>query len=70
MSKKKLGFLDKNLTLWIFVAMIIGVSLGYFIPNFPDFINLAPNIIEFAAEEQAVLIVLTIPFRPNSSAIL
>ena len=39
MSKKKLGFLDKNLTLWIFVAMIIGVSLGYFIPNFPDFIN-------------------------------
>ncbi|MDP4988717.1 MAG: ACR3 family arsenite efflux transporter [Polaribacter sp.] len=39
MSKKKLGFLDKNLTLWIFVAMIIGVSLGYFIPTFPDFIN-------------------------------
>ena len=39
MSKKKLGFLDKNLTLWIFVAMIIGVSLRYFIPNFPDFIN-------------------------------
>ena len=39
MSKKKLGFLDKNLTLLIFVAMIIGVSLGYFIPTFPDFIN-------------------------------
>lgn len=36
---KKLSFLDKNLTLWIFVAMIIGVSLGYFIPTFPDFIN-------------------------------
>ena len=39
MSKKKLGFLDKNLTLWIFVAMTIGVSLGYFIPSFPDYIN-------------------------------
>ena len=36
---KKLSFLDKNLTIWIFVAMIIGVSLGYFIPTFPDFIN-------------------------------
>ena len=45
MSKKKLGFLDKNLTLWIFVAMIIGVSLGYFIPNFPDFINSFNSVI-------------------------
>lgn len=36
---KKLSFLDKNLTLWIFVAMIIGVNLGYFIPTFPYFIN-------------------------------
>jgi ACR3 family arsenite transporter len=36
---KKLSFLDKNLTLWIFIAMIIGVSLGYFMPNFPNFIN-------------------------------
>lgn len=36
---KKLSFLDRNLTLWIFVAMAFGVSLGYFIPTFPDFIN-------------------------------
>lgn len=36
---KKLSFLDRNLTLWIFVAMAIGVSLGYFIPTFPDYIN-------------------------------
>ncbi|WP_445747737.1 ACR3 family arsenite efflux transporter [Polaribacter sp.] len=36
---KKLSFLDKNLTLWIFIAMSFGVSLGYFIPSFPDFIN-------------------------------
>jgi ACR3 family arsenite transporter len=39
MSTKKLSFLDKNLTLWIFVAMAIGVSLGYFIPSFPELIN-------------------------------
>ncbi|WP_299062341.1 ACR3 family arsenite efflux transporter [uncultured Polaribacter sp.] len=36
---KKLSFLDRNLTLWIFVAMIIGVALGYFIPSFPNIIN-------------------------------
>ena len=39
MAPKKLNFLDKNLTLWIFVAMAIGVSLGYFLPNIPEFIN-------------------------------
>lgn len=39
MSAKQLSFLDKNLTLWIFVAMAIGVSLGYFIPTIPENIN-------------------------------
>ncbi|WP_204346576.1 ACR3 family arsenite efflux transporter [Psychroserpens algicola] len=39
MTKKKLSFLDRNLTLWIFVAMAIGVGLGYFLPTFPNIIN-------------------------------
>jgi ACR3 family arsenite transporter len=39
MSIKKLSFLDKNLTLWIFAAMVIGVGIGYFIPSFPPFLN-------------------------------
>ncbi|EDM43346.1 arsenite efflux transporter [unidentified eubacterium SCB49] len=39
MAIKKLSFLNKNLTLWIFIAMAIGVALGYFIPTFPDIIN-------------------------------
>ncbi|GAB2775563.1 ACR3 family arsenite efflux transporter [Salinimicrobium soli] len=38
-QKKKLGFLDKNLTLWIFAAMIIGVGLGYAFPAIPELIN-------------------------------
>jgi len=39
MATKKLSFLDKNLTLWIFIAMAIGVALGYFLPTFPSIIN-------------------------------
>ena len=39
MGTKQLSFLDKNLTLWIFVAMGIGVGLGYFVPGVPDVIN-------------------------------
>jgi len=39
MAEKNLSFLDRNLTLWIFVAMAIGVGLGYFIPTFPNIIN-------------------------------
>lgn len=37
--KKKLGFLDRYLTLWIFLAMAIGVGIGYFIPSSSNFID-------------------------------
>ena len=35
----KLSFLDRYLTVWIFLAMAIGIALGYFIPGVEDFIN-------------------------------
>ncbi len=38
-NRKKLSFLDSYLTLWIFLAMAIGISIGYFIPSSSVFIN-------------------------------
>lgn len=38
-ERKKLSFLDRYLTLWIFIAMAIGVGVGYFIPSSSTFIN-------------------------------
>ena len=38
-ERKQLGFLDRYLTLWIFLAMTLGISIGYFIPSSSGFIN-------------------------------
>lgn len=38
-SGKRLSFLDRYLTLWIFLAMGIGIGLSYIFPNFVDFLN-------------------------------
>ena len=38
-NRVKLGFLDRYLTLWIFLAMLLGVAIGYFIPSSSTYIN-------------------------------
>src|SRR3972149_8161249 len=39
LTGKNLSFLDRYLALWIFVAMGIGVGLGYFIPSTGELIG-------------------------------
>jgi ACR3 family arsenite transporter len=38
-QKNRLPLLDRLLTLWIFLAMGLGVGLGYFVPRVADFIS-------------------------------
>ena len=38
-DRKKLGFLDRFLTLWIFIAMAVGVGLGYLLPESSVLLN-------------------------------
>ena len=38
-ERKKLGFLDRFLTLWIFLAMFTGVLIGYLYPQVQSLIN-------------------------------
>ena len=39
MPRIRLSFLDRYLTLWIFLAMAIGVGLGHFIPETANFVQ-------------------------------
>jgi len=41
---KRLSFLDRYLTLWIFIAMAIGISLGYLFPEQVNALNTSVSV--------------------------
>ncbi|KAF0106661.1 MAG: arsenite transporter ACR3 family [Anaerolineaceae bacterium] len=43
-TTKKLSFLDRYLTLWIFLAMAVGVGIGYFFPEAVSGFNRAVSV--------------------------
>ncbi len=38
-ARRRLGFLDRYLTAWIFAAMVVGVVLGWLVPGVVSFLN-------------------------------
>ena len=36
---KKLSFLDRYLTVWIFAAMVLGILIGVVLPNFKEVLD-------------------------------
>ena len=52
-EQKKLSFLDKFLTLWIFLAMFIGVGWGYLFPGVVNIWNQYQCMVTFNLSRSA-----------------
>jgi ACR3 family arsenite transporter len=62
----KLKFLDRFLTLWIFLAMFLGIGLGYFFPN----ISKVTNSLSIGATNIPLAIVMYLPLAKVDYSLL
>ena len=61
-QEKKLSFLDRFLTLWIFLAMGAGIGIGYFAPAVTEFISSLQGIPELKSVHGAAFHAQGTPF--------
>ena len=67
MSTKKLSFLDSYLTLWIFIAMGLGVGIGYLIPSIPETIKVGDLAQKMAVKAGEVIKIVPSPDARSKS---
>ena len=69
-AAKRLGTLDRYLTLWIFAAMAVGIALGHFVPGLPAALQRASSGTTHVPLAVGLIAMLVPPFAKVEYALL